>query len=53
MDGIMAERLEEALLRDVPGEAAPVVEIQVEPIKEDPEKDPPEAVGSSNSVHLY
>ena len=53
VDGIMAERLEEALLRDVPGEAAPAVEIEVELIEEDPEKDPPEAVGSSSSVHLY
>ena len=63
MDGIMAEcvtmadRLEEALLGDVPGKAAPIVEMEMEPMEEDPEEDleedPSEAVGSSSSVYLY
>nr|XP_027062858.1 uncharacterized protein LOC113689259 [Coffea arabica] len=53
VDGIMAEcvtmieRLEEALLGNIPGEAAPAVEVEVEPIEEDPKENPSKAVGSS------
>ena len=49
----MADRLEGALLGDGPGDAAPVVEVEMEPMEEDPEKDPSEAVWSSSLVHLY
>ena len=41
------------MLGDVPGEAAPVVEMEMEPMEEDPEGDPFEVVRSSSSVHLY
>ena len=45
----MAECLEKALLGDVLREAAPAMEMEMEPMEEDPS----EAVGSSSSVHLY
>ena len=45
----LTEHMEKALLGDIPGEGAPAVELEVEPIEEDPS----ETVGSSSSVHLY
>ena len=59
VDGIMvkcvtmANRLEEALLGNGTGEAAPVVKVEIEPMEEDPEEDLSEVVGSTSSVHLY
>ena len=55
--GVMYDRIEEALLGDVPGEAAPAGKVEIAPIEEDleeePKENPSEAVGSSSSVHLY
>ena len=63
VDGIMvkcvtmADRLKEALFGDILGETVPIEKVEVEPIEEDPEKnpeeDPSEPVGSSSSINLY
>ena len=49
----MADSIEETLLGDGLGDVVPVVEVEMEPMEEDPEEDPFEVVRSTSSVHLY